>query len=308
MYISYSGFKLYLECRRAYLHKYVLKTPIPKVLNRVHMLYGDAVGKLFEVFYVDRLWRKDPRGQLLERVRPTMDRIVANEIKKGGVFNWKEKDLKDGTRSFDEVEEEVRTTVPRGLNSIRHHRLLGNDAAAEVVLDVEVDGHKLAGRADFLMTRIQPHGDLVLIDGKGSRHRDKYTNHRQLRWYAMLHWLKHGVVPAKLGFLYWRYEPVATRRDEPVSMDWSTVTVPELVDLKSSVLAAIVEIEAGRTGLVQLRDKATSPAFWATPNSDCKLCDYLELCPDGKKSLSKETKAEISADVRHGVEDGEVSF
>jgi hypothetical protein len=301
MYISYSGFKLFLECRRAYLHRYVLKTPVPKPSNRVHMLYGDAVGKLFETFYVERLWRKDPLGQLLSRVLPTMERIVAGELQKGGIFNWKEKDLKEGTRSFAEVENEVRMTIPTGLASIRQHRLLGNDAAAEVVLDVQVGEHKLAGRADFLMRRIAPHGDQVLIDGKGSRWRGKYTNPRQLRWYAMLHWMKHGTIPDRVGFLYWRSQPEE-------SLDWSTVTLSDVQELKNSVLAAIGEIEAGRKGLVQLRDKTSSPVFWPSPGNDCKLCDYLELCPEGKKGLSKDTKNEMAEALRHGVEDGEVSF
>jgi hypothetical protein len=300
MYISYSGFKLFLECRRAYLHKYVLRTPVPKPSNRVHMLYGDAVGKLFETFYVERLWRKNAREALLSRVRPTMDSIVRKELKGGGIFNWKEANLKEGTCSFEEVEQEVVATIPRGLGTIRHHRLLGGDAAAEVVLDVHVDGHQIAGRADFLMHRFKE-GDHVLIDGKGSRWRDKYTNHRQLRWYAMLHWMKRGTIPDHLGFLYWRYEPEE-------SLDWSQVTLAELEDLKNSVLTAIETIEVGRKGLVQLRDKTSSLDFLPTTNSDCKRCDYLKLCPEGTKSLSKETKAEIVLALEHGVEEGGISF
>lgn len=299
MYISYSGFKLFLECRRAYLHRYVLKTPVPKPSNRVHMLYGDAVGKLFETFYVERLWRKNTREELRSRVRPTMDGIVRKELKSGGVFNWKEANLKEGTRSFEEVEQEVLDTIPRGLGSIRHHRLLGQDAAAEVVLDVHLDGHQIAGRADFLMHRFKE-GDHVLIDGKGSRWRGEYTNDRQLRWYAMLHWMKYGAIPDRLGFLYWRYDPEE-------SLDWSQVTLAELEVLKNSVLAAIETIEVARKGLAQIRDKSRSPDFLPTTNN-CKLCDYLKLCPEGTKSLSKETKVEIASALEHGVEEGGISF
>lgn len=302
MYLSYSGFKTFLECRRAYDHKYVLKTPLLEPDNRVHMLYGDAVGKLFETFYEDQLWRERPQERMLALVRPTMQAIVAAETKKGGVFNWKEPRLKKGTRSFDEVEQEVLATVPRGLQTIKHHRLLGPGAKAELVLDVVVDGHKIAGRADFVLRRVQPHGDLVLLDGKGSRWREKYTNHRQLRWYAMQYWLKFGAIPDRLGFLYWRYG--ATE-----SVDWSEVKVRELEDLKNAVLGAIGEIEKAKKELVQLGVKANrSRVFWPTPGNDCKLCSYLPLCPEGVKALSEETKQLIAEASDDGVEEGGVSF
>lgn len=302
MYISYSAYKTFLDCRRHYDHKYVLKTKVPKVENRVHMLYGDAVGKIFETFYEDRLWQGDTLNRLLALVDPTINRIIESETKKGGVFNWKDRNLKDDTKSLAVVRHEVILAIPRGLRSIRKHRLLGPEARAEVILDVTEGGHKIGGRCDFLIRRVQPEGDLVLLDGKGSRWRDKYTNHRQLRWYAMQLWMKQGIVPDKLGFLYWRFEPNE-------SMDWSTVTVPELQDLKTEVLSVCDEIEKAKQELLQLGAKANrATVFWPKPSSDCRLCNYLTLCPEGERSLSKKTKTEIEQATEDGVEEGGVSF
>jgi hypothetical protein len=300
MYISYSGYDLANDCLRAYYHQYIAKTQVTKLDNRVHMLYGEAVGILYQAFYNDGLWKANTTARMLALVKPTIQKVITNEIRKGGTFDWKEKGLKEGTRSIKEVEGEVIETVHRGLRSIRHHRLLGTDAQAEVVLDTIVDGHKIAGRADFVMTRVKPHGDRVIIDGKGSRHRDQYTNHRQLRWYAMLHWLKLGSIPDRLGFLYWRYEPEN-------SLDWTQTTPDALNVLKSSVLQMIGTIEQANRDI--LNGAEPEKVFPASPKtSGCKFCRYLEVCPEGQRFLSKDRKEEIADDIQRGVEDGGVSF
>ena len=256
------------------------------------MLYGDTVGKIFEAFYNESIWKHDTTNTLLSRVPDTLRRVIETEKRKGGVFNWSDPDLKPGTRSLEEVEAEVRETIPRGLRSVRHHRLLGRDAQAEVKLDHTVEGHILGGRADFIMHRTAPRGDLILLDGKGSRWRDKYVNKNQLVWYSMLYRMKHGVLPDCLGFLFWRFEPEE-------SMDWSEVTLAEVESLQRSVLAAIGEIEQAKSELVQL--SAPGVNFMAKPGSDCKLCSYQPLCPESNRKKPPKGQA-------HGVEDGDFSF
>jgi hypothetical protein len=273
------------------------------------MLYGETVGKLFERFYADQMWDSKVVGlNLLQMVRSTLTRVMIKESEKGGVFDWGESGLKPGNRSVDEVEVEVKETIPRGLRSIRHHSLISLDAEAEVVLDTVVDGFKIGGRADFVMTRIPPHKDLVIVDGKGSRWRGQYVNERQLRWYAMLYWLRYGVIPDRLGFLYWRYDPAE-------SMDWFETTESELEDLLRAVLSTLKEIERDKEEWVELRlqkesDSSVNPerVFWANTGSHCKLCRYLSLCPEGAKAMSKSTKTKIAKDRIRGVEDGGVSF
>lgn len=300
MYLSYSGFDTHEGCKFEYYNNYEAKTKLPEPDNRVNMLYGDGVGKLFEGFYVDKLWKApDPSIELQARVQPTLQRIIKYELRKGGRFDWTAKGLKPGTRSIHEVEKEIRETIPRGLRSIRRHWLLGTEAGAEVKLDVQLEGHTVGGRADFLIRRAKPRGDLVLIDGKGSRYRDRYTNHRQLRWYAMQHHLKYGTLPDRLGFLFWRFEPEE-------SLDWSEVDLAAIEGLKTSFLAAVASIEAGQEAV--RRGENPLKVFPPSPGSDCNLCRYLPVCEAGQRALAKDAKEEMAVTLQRGVEDGEISF
>jgi PD-(D/E)XK nuclease superfamily len=298
-YLSYSGHKIYLECKRQYYHRYIDRTPIPVPDNRVHMLYGDTVGKIFEAFYTNKLWKAaDILKALLRLIPPTLQRVITTELKKGGVFNWKEKGLKKGTRSIQEVEGEIIEAIPRGLSIIKQYRLLSPDAKAELVLDTTLEGHKIAGRADFVMHRIAPHNDFVILDGKGSRWRDKFAHTRQLRWYALQHRIKFGTVPDKLAFIYWRYEPHE-------AIDWYEPTSKDLDDLSHTVVHDLEEIEHGRHQI--LTGANPLQVFPANPGRDCVRCSYLKVCPEGTRAVETD-KDLIKADMERGVDNGEFSF
>jgi hypothetical protein len=290
MYLSYSGFKTFSRCPRAYFYKYIEKPPLVRPYNAVHALYGDTVGRIFELFYRDRIWlHKDVQQRLLALVRPTLNFIIERETKKGCVFNWNEPQLKSGNRSLAEVEEEVRLTIPRGVKIIKHHRLIGVKADAEVVLDTFIGKHKIAGRSDIIVQRIT-YNDLALIDGKGSRWRDKYVDVRQLLWYALLYWLKFGVIPDQLGFLYWRSDELET------SVDWHTVTAQSLKKFEKLILDTINTIESAQ------RDEI----FLAVCNDDCHLCEYGVTCPEYRDT--QKIKDQIHNDMKSGVEEGDISF
>ena len=193
MYLSYSGHKTYKECPRQYWHKYIDKTTLPVPDNRVNTLYGSVVGILFELFYAEKIWTRSGVISILES---KVDAVLGDTIAKclrDGAIDWS--DPKANYKSLDALRKDVLSSIPRGVEIIRHHRLLGLDAAAEVKLDRTIEGHVIGGRADFIMRRVRPHDDLVILDGKGSRHRDKYVDPQQLWWYAMLYRDQHGIMP-----------------------------------------------------------------------------------------------------------------
>lgn len=291
MYLSYSGCKKYCECPRCYYHAYIAKTKPPKPDNRVGMLYGQTVGHLFEAFYNEKLWRHGaPESMLRKRAQVVLRSVMAQESK-SGVFDWKESAKMKDYKCEEDILKDVEETVPRGLEIIRQHRLLGVDAVAEDKLDADICGNRLGGRADFVMRRAAPHGDRVILDGKGSKHRDKYTDVRQLHWYALLHKERYGYLPDRVAFIFWR-QPV----DQAV--DWHPVKQEDVDSLRDSVLETISEIE----GMAKRRLPLSEPAFFPPKpsESNCKFCSYSPLCPEGQVMLSKD-RPQYSED--EGVED-----
>lgn len=279
MYLSYSGFKTFGECALAYWHRYVGKTVLVEPDNRVNMLYGSVIGTVFEHFYNDKIYlRKGSEEILQSMVEPTLNEVILKEQAKGGVFNWKVPKLKDKSR--DGVAKDVRSGITRGLQTIRTHRLIGREAAAEVKLDGKINGHIIGGRADFIIRRVQPYGDLVLLDGKGSRYREQYVDAAQLRWYAFLHKLKFGHPPDKLGFVFWRQDPDR-------ALDWVEFDDASMDELRQEALQAVSDIEQG---IVLWEQTKASPeatqrlheAFPPSPSSQCKLCSYLLSCGWGQ--------------------------
>lgn len=293
VYLSYSGWKKYDQCPFAYWHSYIGKTPSPLPDDRLGALFGSIVGEMFENFYTQKWWKKRSECQayMLGLVDEYVDKVIKQETspkwgKPGGVLMWKGygegKNPKALYADRDELAADVREAVIRGLRIIRHYRLLGPKAEAEVILDVESHGNKIAGRADFIMVRSAPHNDLILVDGKGSRHRGKYVDPRQLHWYAMLYRIRYGRVPDKLAFLYWKFSP-------PESMDWVEFSEDDLDDLYEKVLTAFGDIVDFRRRIPKNLDKLATQGvargvFKPKPNADnCRFCPYAAkmTCPKG---------------------------
>lgn len=281
VYLSYSGHKTYKDCPRQYWHRYIGKTKLDTPDNRVNALYGSTVGTIFEAFYNERIWMQKGVQELLEAmVDPTLDGIIRRESETG-VFDWA--DPRANYKSRDTLRREVMKAIPRGIGIVRYHRLLGQPADAEVKLDSLIDGHMIGGRADFIIRRVKPHGDLVILDGKGSRHRDKYVDPQQLWWYAMLHRRKFGHAPDRLGFVYWRQEPEN-------SLDWVAFDEKSLDDLLAGVLDSVQHIEQGKRLLAQSENPLPllPTTFPAQPSGKCNLCAYRPVCIDGETFLSRQ--------------------
>lgn len=295
-YISFSGFKKHDECELNYFHSYIAKTVPPETPDRIGMLYGSTMGTIFEAFYRDKIWKRPAVEQALKALaRPVMTEIIKQELLKGGKFDWK----KNKTyKTPHDVLNDVIESIPRGLDIIRNHRLLGVDAEAEVKLDQVIDGFKLAGRADFIMTRTTPHNDLVILDGKGSKHREDHADERQLQWYAMLYQEKYKRLPDKLAFVYWK--PIREIEDyvSAPDVDWRPVVPEAISELRANALATVRTIEAKRA-LPMAEQQA---AFEAKPKaSRCRLCSYLPICPSGTSITDKE-RPDFS-ELGDGVED-----
>lgn len=298
MYISYSGHKKWDSCGYTYWHEYINNTPISTPDDRLGSIYGSSVGTLFEDFYALKLWaQKEPQAVLLARVDETVKKVVQSQTtpskgRQGGVLMWKGEGPGQNPigmyANMEELIADVRDTVPRGIRIIRRHRLLGPRADAEYKLDFHLEGNVIGGRADFIIQRIQPDSDLVIIDGKGTKHKNR-VDPQQLHWYAMLNWLHTGKLPDKLAFLFWKFPT-----DE--AMDWITISEDEAQELLEKVRDSFKEI----TRLEKMAPKGTAPkqaigVFTPKPSEkNCRFCNYAPHCPKGAE-IQERIKARSEA-------------
>jgi hypothetical protein len=287
MYLSYSGYQLADDCQYRYWHAYIAKTP-GEPEDILGSIYGSAVGLLFEEFYNQRLWTlPDVRSHMEAQAERVVDHFLleGQQPKRGrpaGIVRWKGLGEADNPQALyasrDDIVSDVRAAVLRGLQTIREHRLLGRGAKAEVKLDARVQGHTLGGRADFVLTRVRPYDDLVILDGKGSRKRDRYVSRTQLIWYSMLYAEHHKRVPDKAAFVYWHFDP-------PSNIDWCKVTEPETTALKKRVLGVIETLSRLDRELGATADLASvrSSFLPRASNSSCRFCPYAteSVCPQG---------------------------
>jgi hypothetical protein len=296
MYLSYSGWKKY-GCQFAYWNSYINKTRMAGPDDRLGSVFGSVVGKLFEAFYNEELYRRpQAQGEVMSRVDATIAKVLQQETTSSGPWRpagtllWKGEGEGQNPKALyanvDELAADARDAVSRGFRIIRHYRLLGADARAEIPLDTILGKHKLGGRADIILRRVRPHNDEVVLDGKGSRWRESYSDNRQLQWYAMLFRRKFDRLPDRLGFIYWRYDP-------PESLDLFEVKSEEVDAIQEQVLADIRQIEelsarlAGSSALDTVRKVflpiATSGADQQTVEGFCRFCPFGtdDVCPAG---------------------------
>jgi hypothetical protein len=252
-YLSYSGRKWYVICPKMYEFRYILgdiSRSDPK-----SSLFGTAIGKVFEWFYERHLWLEpDPLAAALALTDESIEFAITDKC-------WdRTSDL-----SYESVlRSELHEFIPAGFEAIRSHRLLTTDSRAEVNLKILLRSPEfdfpiiLGGRADFIH---RDGNETWIIDGKGSRHREKFVDSEQLIWYATQYFIRYHKVPSRLGFLYYRFprDPI-----QWISYDANAI--------RNSVHLTFV-----------IADRIKRQVFQATPSGHCHGCDHLRQCDEGQQ-------------------------
>lgn len=293
-YLSYSGYKSYEQCPYAYWHKYIVKTK-PKVPeNGVNALYGTTIGTVFESFYRDSIWKSTNIEEiLLGLAEPHLDKAIKDAKRKGRDIYWM--DEKANYHSKEEIMVDLRATIPIGIQTIRENRLVGPRMDAEFKLDRTFDGYILGGRADFIIMRVKPFSDLVILDGKGSKHRGNYVDGHfnsgkiegiQLKLYGMLFKEATGVMPGGLGYIFWRFSG-----DQAI--EWVDFSEKDFSNLKGEFISVVKRIDQSSRRLSCISDKPQAHSdlrqelFPAQPGSGCMFCEYVTFCEEGQKQQHK---------------------
>jgi len=256
--LSWSGFATYQECPKKYRLKKVDKADPPEPDSKHNAVVGSVVQRVYEDFYNDELWRLGSR---------TSDKLM--ELTPKYFYEFLDKEHVD----FDHISCRVtpldllntcQEIVPQILEGIKREKLLGPYARSEVKLRAHLQGsYFLFGLADFIIRRES--GELLLLDGKSSKHREKYVDERQLLFYALAFKLIHGKLPHRLGFYYYRFA-----EDSEKAFDWSKPDLQKIEELRQDLVEAFTNIQKMR--------------FKATPSSQaCKYCPWETVCEERQK-------------------------
>ena len=258
LYLSYSGRRSYMICPRKYHFMYILKESARKDPRKA--LLGNIIGKVFQWFYERRAWATaDP-------VFTTMSYIDgATRV----IFEQEKFDAATDPAFCTLLRQDLLKYVPQGVEIIRSNELLSAQSTAELDLAVEYSSVKhgmtlkIGGRSDF--THVKSEKNIWLMDGKASKHREKYVDAEQLIWYAVQHFLKYHIAPTRLGFMFWCFP------EDPIKwISYDNAAIRGSLDKTFEVAKKI-----------QLKQ------FEATPSGECHRCDFASKCDDGQRYLAK---------------------
>ncbi len=242
-----------MDCPKKYEFAYILKPPVER--DKRSSLFGSIIGILFEWFYSKNVWSSpDPTRSLLDLSEKAIEHVLAKEK----FSEHEDMDL------MSRIRNDLHEYVPLGIEIIRNKQLLTPYSRAEVDLTVTYSSVeygltlKIGGRADFIHS--VNNRDFWILDGKASAHKDKYIDAEQVIWYGVQHYIKYGVAPSQVGFLFYRFP------DDPVK--WVSLTEDSF---RNSIRSTF-----------EVAKKISLKVFPATPgDSACKFCDYQTLCPEG---------------------------
>lgn len=259
--LSYSSFARYEECPQRYLYSKGWKgfdlgagdgnpKPITEKRTEVDAFLGTVIQNVMELFYNDELWRKKNLKLLLEKE-------TRNSFKKSQQRFYIEWDKVEK----DQLEQDCIDAVLNAIVTIKKNKLLGSYAKSEVALELKEENFHIHGIVDFIIDT-KEHG-LIILDGKNSKRKGKYTSVDQLYWYALILQNTVNRPPDKLSFLYWRFPYKEGGEDTGVS--WIPFSMEEMKALKERARNVYASIMATQ--------------FQATPSvKACFFCPYKKDC------------------------------
>lgn len=274
IWLSYSGYKQFRSCPKQYYLQRVRKEKPPEEDSRHNAIIGTVVQHVFEDFYNEELWRKGAKtsDELLARAELYLWKYVEEEYIDWDSFSCR-------YEGPSEVLEEIRVMVPKVLAGIKREKFLGPYAKSEIDIKVRFGQEDfLVGYIDFIIRT--PENELLLLDGKASKHRDKYIDETQIHFYALMFYLRYKQLPDRMGFFYYHFAD-----DPELAMDWIDVDKATIRDLRRDIEDAIYEIGQG---------KKKPALFQANPVAKhCQYCRWQTVCSErmSQKAANRNKRA-----------------
>lgn len=282
IWLSYSGYSQYKRCPKQYYLQRVKKEEPPVEESKHNAIVGSVVQRVFEDFYNKELWRRGSKtSEILLELADTYywEHLDQNYVD----FSLPQCRFNNANEPLEEILE----IIPKVLMGIKREKLLGPYAKSEVNLKVRFGADDfLHGYLDFVIQKGE--GDeetFLIIDGKASKHREKYVDVLQLHYYALMFFLRYRKLPHRLAFLFYRFAD-----DPDKAMDWYDVDKNALRSLRIDLEDTLYEIKKRR--------------FEATPSSSaCKYCPWASVCSErlgqvAEKRRKKAKKNPSSIDLK----------
>ena len=239
----------------------------PEDRSRHHAVMGIVIQYAIECMYNDELWR-DPQNlskNLVELVEKEWKRQLADPR---NVIDY------NAAGSEESMLDICREGVIGYLQTMKKHRFLGVYAKAEVDLLGWIDKwNPIGGRADTIVRRDDT--GITIIDGKNTKHKMKYTDPDQLRWYALLFKLSYRQLPDRLAYVWYRF-PYDEESGE-TGVEWIEFTEEDLKGIAQRAVDA--------------RQAMRKRKFEPTPSpKTCRFCDFEPVC-EARQSQRKANAA-----------------
>ena len=133
--------------------------------------------------------------------------LYFNDTLKWCNVDWNSKIAK---LSKEQLIEEVRDGVKKGIKMVKDHKLITPDCRSEEKLQAKIDGKiPLVGKVDFIIRHVN--GEAWILDGKDTadeKRISKAVDPKQLWVYSYLYNKCYGKFPTKLGFMFWRHDRI----------------------------------------------------------------------------------------------------
>lgn len=244
--LSYNGMKDYIECPKRYKLQYIDRLKPKEPENKKNAFFGTLCANVTEHWINSRIYKEQPEawGEWLKMAIPR----ESTKILEREYIVW------DTDSELEEFIELSYRCLPKCFQTMADQGILKSDhIKAEPKLKIDYGDNIINGRLDILAI---VDGEILIIDGKTSKHRDRYLDPAQLYTYYILVSTKLGDrLPIRFGFQYTRFGDI----------DWYDVDPKGLQDTKDKFDKAFAGIEAG--------------VFSATPNDKiCKYCKYRPEC------------------------------
>lgn len=207
-YISYSGYKKYLECPQAYYLEYVLRER-PEVEDSRNTLNGNALHKLLEEWIQNG--ENDPKWLLQNCVRVWKEHHDAQKL-----IIWRNPDDKKQVlkKYIKWTQSLAKLVVEANIDPAMCKSEVKTDTDVIMDLDKGKTVVRLGGRIDVL--RQKADGNYIFFDLKGSENR-AIMQLEQIVWYAMmmgLH-LKDADQPIAGGYILPGFNEIKMYRITP---------------------------------------------------------------------------------------------